>query len=420
MPTESSSGRGRKYVLVMVGLPARGKTHTAQKLCRYLSWLGYESRVFNVGERRRASLGAGQSHEFFDPNNPDGLLARRKLALSVLDELLDWLHGEGRRVGIYDATNSTSYRRQLVRRRCEAAHCEVQFVEIVVSDEAVVEANVRETKLSSPDYVGVDADHAAHDFRARIAHYESVYESLREEDGSFVRLIDRGRSVEMNGIYGYLPARIVFFLINAQTTTRQIWLTRHGESEFNLAGLIGGDSSLSPRGLQYASSLASHVRRRFADDSSLEIWTSTLRRTVETAAPLNRATLRWRVLDEIDAGICDSLSYQQIAETMPREFEARAQDKLRYRYPRGESYRDVIQRLDRVIVELERYRTPVLVIAHQAVLRALYSYFMDMPRDDCPHVSIPLHTVIELTPKAYGCVEERVALEPLVSSGSSS
>ena len=419
MSAHGSSGKGRQYVLVMVGLPARGKTHTAQKLCRYLSWLGYASRVFNVGERRRASLGAGQSHEFFDPGNEEGLRARRELALSVLDEMLDWLGREGR-VGIYDATNSTRERRDLVRRRCEAAGCEVQFIEIVVTDPAVVEANVRETKLSSPDYVGVDADRATRDFRARIAHYESVYQSLGEPDGSFVRLIDRGRRVEMNGIYGYLPARIVFFLINAQITTRQIWLTRHGESEFNMAGLIGGDSGLSPRGREYARNLAHHVSQHFDSDSSLEVWTSTLRRTIETAAPLGRRVLEWRGLDEIDAGICDSMSYRQIADTMPREFEARAQDKLRYRYPRGESYQDVIQRLDRVIIELERYRTPVLVIGHQAVLRALYSYFMDLPPGDCPHVSIPLHSVIELTPKAYGCAEERVALAPQVSSGSSS
>jgi hypothetical protein len=28
---------------------------------------------------------------------------------------------------------------------------------------------------------------------------------------------------------------------------------------------------------------------------------------------------------------------------------------------------------------------------------------------------MPLHTVIQLTPTAYGCEEERVALEPRVS-----
>ena len=33
---------------------------------------------------------------------------------------------------------------------------------------------------------------------------------------------------------------------------RRIWLTRHGESEWNLQGKLGGNSNLSARGLLYA------------------------------------------------------------------------------------------------------------------------------------------------------------------------
>jgi broad specificity phosphatase PhoE len=120
----------------------------------------------------------------------------------------------------------------------------------------------------------------------------------------------------------------------------------------------------------------------------------------------------WRALDEIDAGICDGLTYAEIAESMPHEYEARQMNKFRYRYPRGESYQDVIQRLEPVIFELERERAPVLVIGHQAVLRALYAYMMDRPPLECPFVSIPLHTILELEPTAYGCEERRIELPP--------
>jgi broad specificity phosphatase PhoE len=40
------------------------------------------------------------------------------------------------------------------------------------------------------------------------------------------------------------------------------------------------------------------------------------------------------------------MTYETIERQMPAEFAARAADKLRYRYPRGESYIDVIQRLE--------------------------------------------------------------------------
>jgi 6-phosphofructo-2-kinase/fructose-2,6-biphosphatase 2 len=42
-----------KLAVVMVGLPARGKSYTARRIERYLSWLGYRTGVFNVGEYRR-------------------------------------------------------------------------------------------------------------------------------------------------------------------------------------------------------------------------------------------------------------------------------------------------------------------------------------------------------------------------------
>ena len=37
------------------------------------------------------------------------------------------------------------------------------------------------------------------------------------------------------------------------------------------------------------------------------------------------------------------MTYEEIAERFPKEFAERDQDKLRYRYPQGESYLDVCQ-----------------------------------------------------------------------------
>ena len=48
---------GAKLVIVMVGLPARGKSYITKKLARYLNWLQHDTRIFNVGERRRNVAG---------------------------------------------------------------------------------------------------------------------------------------------------------------------------------------------------------------------------------------------------------------------------------------------------------------------------------------------------------------------------
>ncbi len=400
----------QKHALVMVGLPARGKTYIARKIARYLSWLGYRTRTFNVGEYRRAIAGARQPASFFDPGDGEHRSVREAIAHRALDDLLAWLR-DGGEVAIYDATNTERARRDWVLERCQAEGVHVVFVESICEDEAVVETNVRENKLRSPDYKDVDPKEAVRDFRERIALYERTYEPIDSRDKSFIKIIDVGRQVVVNRMEGYFSSRLMFFLMNIHPTRRKIWLTRHGESLFNTENRIGGDSELSARGIAYAKSLAEFMRRQRGAEG-LAVWTSTLRRSVDTAQYLGVRPIPRRALDEIDAGICDGMTYAEIKENLPDEFQARAGDKFRYRYPRGESYADVIQRLEQVIVDLERQRGPVLVIGHQAIVRALYGYLSGRPQEECPFVPIPLHTVIELTSTAYGWEEHRVDLEP--------
>ena len=73
---------------------------------------------------------------------------------------------------------------------------------------------------------------------------------------------------------------------------------------------------------------------------------------------------------------------------------------------------DVVQRLEPAVIEVERERECVCVVAHQAILRALYGYFTKTPLRDIPRLEVPLHTLIELVPKPDGrMAEERVAID---------
>ena len=49
-------------------------------------------------------------------------------------------------------------------------------------------------------------------------------------------------------------------------------------------------------------------------------------------------------------------------------------------WPRGESYFDILSRLDPLVHEMESYKEPLLIVSHQAVLRCLYAYLMNLPR----------------------------------------
>lgn len=398
--------------VVMVGLPARGKSYTARKISQYLAWLGYRTHIFNLGAYRRDHY-TGAPASFFDPSNAEGMGARDQLASAAMDDLVAWIR-EGGQVAVYDATNTTAARRAFVLERLEAAGIPSLFVELRTGDPELIEANIRETKLTSPDYAGVDPEVAARDFRARIAQYESAYEPLDSHSVSYIRISDVDEHMELNRVRGYVAMRIVHLLHNLHIEGRTIWLTRHGESLDNVRQVRGGDAPLSDRGREYARNLRSFVDAVARPIS--HVWTSTLRRTIETAEPLGRSFLPIRALDEIDTGICDGQTETEFAGRHPAEHQLRCGQKLTYRYPRGESYEDVIRRLDPVVLELERHRDPVLVIAHQAVLRCLYSYFAGIPRARCPYVEIPLHTVLALRPRAYGCEVERHELPPAVQA----
>jgi broad specificity phosphatase PhoE/predicted kinase len=401
----------KPLAVVMVGLPARGKTYIARKLARYLSWTGYRAEVFNVGNYRRERFGAKVPASFFDPTNTQGLDSRKKAAFLAMDDMLTWFR-DGGEIGIYDATNSTQKRRAWVMKQCDEAGVDVLFVETLCDDATIIDANIRDTKLLAPDYQGIDPDQAVADFRARIAHYERAYEPIACEQTSFVKLINVGQRIEAQHVQGYIQGRITQFVMNLHITPRTIWLTRHGESTANMAGVVGTDMPLTSRGAAYAKSLATFIGEQLPQPGT--IWTSTLQRAIQTAAPLGRTTHPLKVLDEIDAGICDGMTYAQIQEQMPGEFARRSADKLGYRYPRGESYEDVIARLDPLILELERQQNPVLVVSHNAILRVLYGYLSDAAREAVPHIDVPLHTVMSLTPRAYGCEVKTTVLDAAV------
>ncbi|XP_046756162.1 6-phosphofructo-2-kinase/fructose-2,6-bisphosphatase 4 isoform X5 [Gallus gallus] len=390
-------------LIVMVGLPARGKTYISKKLTRYLNWIGVPTKEFNVGQYRRDLVKKYKSFEFFLPDNEEGLKIRKQCALAALNDVRQYLSEENGHVAVFDATNTTRERRETIYKFGEENGYKTFFVESVCVDPEVIAANIVQVKLGSPDYVDCSNDEATEDFMKRIECYKNSYETLDEnldKDLSYIKIMDVGRSYLVNRVMDHIQSRIVYYLMNIHVTPRSIYLCRHGESELNLKGRIGGDPGLSVRGKEFAKSLAQFINEQNIKD--LKVWTSQMKRTIQTAEALGVPYEQWKVLNEIDAGVCEEMTYEEIQENYPLEFALRDQDKYRYRYPKGESYEDLVQRLEPVIMELERQEN-VLVICHQAVMRCLLAYFLDKPAEQLPYLKCPLHTVLKLTPVAYEC-----------------
>nr|XP_028568964.1 6-phosphofructo-2-kinase/fructose-2,6-bisphosphatase 1 isoform X2 [Podarcis muralis] len=397
-------------MVIMVGLPARGKTYISKKLTRYLNWIGTPTKVFNVGQYRREAVQTYKNYEFFRPDNEEAMQIRRQCALAALRDVQTYLSVEEGQVAVFDATNTTRERRTLILQFAKENGYKVFFIESICDDPDIIQENIKQVKLTSPDYKDCNRDEVVEDFLKRIECYQKTYQPLDDDldrSLSYIKIFNVGSRYLVNRVQDHVQSRTVYYLMNIHVTPRSIYLSRHGESELNLRGRIGGDSGLSERGTQYACALAGFIRSQCIRD--LKVWTSHMKRTIQTAEALHVPYEQWKALNEIDAGVCEEMTYEEIQDHFPEEFALRDQDKYRYRYPKGESYEDLVQRLEPVIMELERQEN-VLVICHQAVMRCLLAYFLDKSAEELPYLKCPLHTVLKLTPVAYGCEVESIFL----------
>uniref|UniRef100_A0A8C7JRQ0 6-phosphofructo-2-kinase/fructose-2,6-biphosphatase 1 n=1 Tax=Oncorhynchus kisutch TaxID=8019 RepID=A0A8C7JRQ0_ONCKI len=393
-------------LIVMVGLPARGKTYISKKLSRYLNWIGVPTKVFNLGQYRREAVQSYKNFEFFRPDNEEAMQIRRACATNALEDVVIYFSKEHGQVAVNGETGQNPFG---IMNTTELS-LQVFFVESICDDPNIIAQNITEVKVSSPDYVNCDKDEAQADFLKRIECYKQTYVPLDDEKDrhlSYIKIFNVGSRYLVNRVQDHIQSRIVYYLMNIHVTPRSIFLSRHGESELNLLGRIGGDSGLSPRGHKYATALGGFIKGQHIKD--LKVWTSHMKRTIQTAEHLGIPYEQWKALNEIDAGVCEELTYEDIQENHPEEFALRDQDKYRYRYPKGESYEDLVHRLEPVIMELERQEN-VLVVCHQAVMRCLLAYLLDKTADELPYLKCPLHTVLKLTPVAYGCRVEHICL----------
>ncbi|GMM51164.1 fructose-2,6-bisphosphatase [Starmerella bacillaris] len=412
-----ASDPANKICVVMVGLPGRGKSFMTQKLVRYMSWQSIKAKSFNVGSYRRM-VTLQPNAEFFSNDNVLGKKLRKEAAHAAMVDLLNWLFEEDGRVAVYDATNSTRERRQWIKETLEEFHVHPLFVETICDDKDVILHTVADVKTDSPDYAGMDPQKAIDDFMKRIDAYKSIYETISSSERvSYVKIKNIGTQVVVHHIKSYLESHIVYYLMNLHIKPRRLWLSRHGESQFNLTGQLGGDADLTDRGMLYAQKLPSLLKAALnGEDAPLTVWTSTLQRTQQTAQYLPYPKIQWKALDELDAGVCDGLTYEEIKNKYPEDFYNRDENKFEYRYRGGESYYDVTTRLDPIIMELERQEN-IMIVTHQAVLRCIYAYFMNVPPESSPWLDVPLHTLICLQPGARGTVETRISANiPAVST----
>jgi len=143
------------------------------------------------------------------------------------------------------------------------------------------------------------------------------------------------------------------------STPTLLALVRHGESEWLAEGRFQGrgDPPLTQLGLRQATALGARLAAPLADPAlplpdraPVAIWSSPLRRAMQTAQAIHEAReadAPLRPLDsltELSQGEWEGLSHDQVRERYPRQLAAWLADPLHHHAPGGESLPEAMER----------------------------------------------------------------------------
>ena len=162
-----------------------------------------------------------------------------------------------------------------------------------------------------------------------------------------------------------------------------IYITRHGETEWNAEGRIQGhtDVPLSERGREQAQMLARRLSRVRIDAA----YSSDLSRAAETA----RVALVERdisidfteELREYNKGVFEGLTETEYRDKYPELYEPSMANDLDFAPPNGETIRETSARLDGIVqrVKWTHMDENVLIVGHGGSLRAGIVSLLDLP-----------------------------------------
>lgn len=149
---------------------------------------------------------------------------------------------------------------------------------------------------------------------------------------------------------------------------------RHGETSENKSGIYGSlDTSLSEKG----KGQILKTKGILEDISFDEVYISPLKRTIETANILCLDGILEPRIEEINFGIFQGKTYEEIKRKYPQETYDWTNDYINYRIPDGESLMDLYKRTSKFLEGLVVEDKDILVITHEGVIKCALCWVFD-------------------------------------------
>ena len=179
------------------------------------------------------------------------------------------------------------------------------------------------------------------------------------------------------------------------------YVVRHARKEkgdFYNPKIRHQDEPISQVGLEQAQKLVTY----FSDKSISKIYVSAYQRTMQTAAPLagylGLLPLVDERLNEMDNGMFDSLSEEEIKEKFPVEYQAMCEGRVDFRFPQGETGEEASRRIVGFLNEKRNMHGDenVLVVCHEGLIRVLMCHVTRNPVYHRQHFYVDFCGITEL------------------------
>lgn len=172
-------------------------------------------------------------------------------------------------------------------------------------------------------------------------------------------------------------------------------LVRHGESAWNLAGRLQGqsdeDNGLTQRGKAQAEAIA----QRLKPETFATLYSSDLARAVQTAQIIAQHTGHEVVVDrrlrERHLGILQGLTWDEIRRRYPREPHDLETPGPDYIIPGGESARQCFTRIVTCLEEIacSQPDDPAVIVTHVSALEAMFRHSLHIPPERPRRFTLP-------------------------------
>ena len=153
-----------------------------------------------------------------------------------------------------------------------------------------------------------------------------------------------------------------------------IILIRHGQTGDNVGNIFSTkETVLTEEGKE-------HIKRTktYVDTLSFDrVYVSPLYRAIQTMELLGLEGERDERIQEIDFGLFEGYSYEEIKENFPEESKLWDEDYINFPTPKGESIKMAYERVTSFLEEISKKDEDALLVCHAGVIRLALSWVFD-------------------------------------------